>query len=286
VAWVWEAPHGVLRDEIPISMVGSIGVARKRTTTVPPDGTREMMSAVVCGRMIKRLASVLMILGCTASAPTVIVSTSGTFVSNGSRDILDLRLDRVVLSGVSMEQALWRLAKGISSSTDGKIEFALTIENSRDMTYRVPLKDPRVDLDVSDTTLGNVLDQLCRQSGWSYKKAPIGIVFTDSDMYSEAHGALLRDDQSLGNEIVAALQKYRAEKGKYPDRLSELVPDYIAEIKSPRYGAKKWSYNNRPDRDTFSLFILGAKPQPGLKPAEDSYWYNPLRREWSPAEQR
>jgi hypothetical protein len=237
--------------------------------------------------MIQRIIVLLLIAASTAwPAPEVRVSTSGKFAGNGSLDILDLRLDRVVLSGVSMEQALWGLAKSISSSTDGKIELALTIENSRDAMYRVPLRNPLVHLNLSDTTLGNALNQLCRQSGWSYKQAPIGIVFTNSNMYSGAHEALVRGDQSLGNEIVAALEKYRAEMRKYRDRLSDLIPDYIAEIKSPRYGAKKWSYNNHPDRDTFNLLILGLKPQPGLKPAEDSYWYNPLRREWWPVEQR
>ncbi len=63
------------------------------------------------------------------------------------------------------------------------------------------------------------------------------------------------EDFRRGDEIVAALQKYRADHGHYPDTLGPLAPDYIREIKDPDYGERRWDYIHYCEKDTYALFM-------------------------------
>ena len=85
-------------------------------------------------------------------------------------------------------------------------------------------------------------------------------------------------DQSIGNEIIAALEKFRHEKGHYPTQLSELVPKHIPEIKSPSYGEKRWDYNYKPGEDFFGLYMWGKKAY------HDGYLYSSQRKQWEVVE--
>jgi hypothetical protein len=51
-----------------------------------------------------------------------------------------------------------------------------------------------------------------------------------------------QDCINIGNTIVDALEKYRADKGKYPEQLELLVPDYLSKIPKHRVSTKKWEY--------------------------------------------
>jgi hypothetical protein len=82
-------------------------------------------------------------------------------------------------------------------------------------------------------------------------------------------------DLKHGDEIVAALEKYRAERGHYPDTLGELEPNYIAHIKQPRYGEHRWDYIRYCEKGTFALFIWGAKPY------HDGYGYKAQEAKWT-----
>ena len=118
--------------------------------------------------------------GCAMAAERIVVKTSGHFASvSGKPTILDLRLEEIVLIDVRMERALVELADGIASSTDRKIQFPILTENSRDPGDRIPKRDPKIRFEGTNVTLKNVLDNLCRQSGWSYAKVPPGYLFTD-----------------------------------------------------------------------------------------------------------
>jgi hypothetical protein len=115
-----------------------------------------------------------------------IVSNSGQFFPSKTHrkpTILDLRLERVAISGLHMEQAIFQLAQGIASSTHGKVNFAVSTENSRDPMDRVPKRNPKVRFEGSNVSLRQVVDTLCQQSGWSYTKTDAGYAFTDDDRF-------------------------------------------------------------------------------------------------------
>jgi hypothetical protein len=205
-----------------------------------------------------------------------------------AKSMLDLPIERVDLRGITMEAALRKIQDVIYDSSGGKLVFSYGAGWAREAEFGrkgIPVekwkhRDPLVELHLVNTTLRDVLNRLCAQSGWSYDVFGDGIGFIDDDRYSQAHKALVRGDQLIASEIVAALEKYRTEHGTYPERLSDLVPKYIAEIKPPRYGAKKWDYVYHANRDLFSLVL------PAQKSYEVSYWYNTLRREFWPTAQR
>ena len=87
-------------------------------------------------------------------------------------------------------------------------------------------------------------------------------------------GAIPKDLQ-YGDEIVAALEKYHADHGHYPDTLWALQPEYIREIKQPRYGERRWDYTRYCEKGTFALVIWGAKPY------HDGYGYNVPDPKWT-----
>lgn len=125
-------------------------------------------------------------LSLTACAtPKPIIITSGAFDRLRKSSILDLRLEKVVLPRIKMETALRQLADGISSSTRRKMAFSYGVENSRDPMDRLPRKNPVVYFEGSDLPLKKVLDDLCRQAGWSYTETPVGIMFIDDRRYGK-----------------------------------------------------------------------------------------------------
>jgi hypothetical protein len=204
-----------------------------------------------------------------------------------AKSILDLRIERIELSGMTMKTALEKIRDAICGSSGGKLTFSYGYRYARAAEFAqsgIPvekweMRDPSVNLQLKNATLRDVLNRLCAQSGWSFSSFGDGIGFIDDDRYSEGHKAVVRGDESRASEIVAALEKYRRNRGRYPDRLSELVPEYIAAVKPPHYGVKKWEYVHYPKRNSFALFLRARNP------SEESYWYNALRQEFLPTTQ-
>lgn len=132
---------------------------------------------------IRNLLTLLLVLtatGCATAGQKVVVQTSGQFAAVRTRPtILDLRLEKIVIIDVRMERALVELADAIASSTNGKLQFPIITENSRDRGDRIPKRDPKIRLEATNVTLKDVVDNLCRQSGWSYAKVQPGYLFTD-----------------------------------------------------------------------------------------------------------
>jgi hypothetical protein len=63
--------------------------------------------------------------------------------------------------------------------------------------------------------------------------------------------------QELAEPIIAALEVYRTEHGRYPDQLQALVPGYVNAIPTPRLGlstARPLDYSAFAD-DTYLLFF-------------------------------
>jgi hypothetical protein len=144
---------------------------------------------------LKKLLGLLLLLSlCTAyggSSSRCVVETSGHFFprkGNRPASILDLRLEKVTISGLTMEEALFRLADGINTSTHGKISFPVSTENSRDLMGRIRKRDPRVTFDGSNVSLRQVVNALCHQSGWSYAKTTVGYQFIDDDSFFKKGG--------------------------------------------------------------------------------------------------
>lgn len=57
--------------------------------------------------------------------------------------------------------------------------------------------------------------------------------------------------------LMVALNRFKAERGQYPERLSELAPTYIAELPPDPFGAPSFGYRREaPDR--YTLYSLGV----------------------------
>jgi hypothetical protein len=223
-----------------------------------------------------------------ASSDTHSVIVVKPTLPRAAKSILDLRIERIELSGVTMKAALEKIRDAIYESSGGKLMFSYGYRYARAAEFAqsgIPvekweMRDLSVNLQLKNATLREVLNRLCAQSGWSFSSFGDGIGFIDDNRYSAGHKAVVRGDESRASEVVAALEKYRRDRGSYPNRLSELVPAYIAAVKPPHYGVKKWEYVHYPKRNSFALFLRARNP------SEESYWYNPLRQEFLPTTQR
>jgi hypothetical protein len=88
----------------------------------------------------------------------------------------------------------------------------------------------------------------------------------------------VKSDELIGNQIIAALEKYKEQRGSYPDVLSELEPSYIPKITPPRYGEKRWNYTHYCKNDSFGLAMFGRRL------TDDDYVYSSDRKKWEVAE--
>lgn len=80
------------------------------------------------------------------------------------------------------------------------------------------------------------------------------------------------DDIRVGDEIIAALERYKTDQGHYPEELSELVPSYLPAITPPKFGEKKWTYS--PKHNSFALFLWGETQD------SDGYGYGAPEKQW------
>jgi hypothetical protein len=60
----------------------------------------------------------------------------------------------------------------------------------------------------------------------------------------------LEETKRRGEQIVGALESFRARTGAYPDSLPQLVPEYIAAIEQPVWGTQQWRYRLLPEQRT------------------------------------
>jgi hypothetical protein len=143
---------------------------------------------------ITALLSLFLALGLTCVA----ADSRQTIVVDGqlpklAKSILNLRIEKINLSGISMDAALRQIADAIEISSYGKLHFSYGVgfANSEVEEYvrkRIPegkwkLRDPRIEIHATNTTLRDVIQRLCDQSGWSYKSTAIGIAFIDDGSY-------------------------------------------------------------------------------------------------------
>lgn len=63
----------------------------------------------------------------------------------------------------------------------------------------------------------------------------------------------VRESKTRGNEVVAALDVYRRDNGRYPKDLIELCPKYLTELPQPTAGSERWTYYSDNDGRSFNL---------------------------------
>src|SRR5690606_16895496 len=97
----------------------------------------------------------------------------------------------------------------------------------------------------------------------------------------------LEASKQRGAVLVGALEAYRADHGAYPERLDDLVPDYLPAVEPPAWGTGQWRYRRYtaaevapegtpvdPDAEFFRLSVAaGTGGYPLL-------FYDPALRQW------
>jgi hypothetical protein len=82
----------------------------------------------------------------------------------------------------------------------------------------------------------------------------VGLVFPVILFISSTTIGLYFDPDSIikrnGDTIAGALNKYHSDQGRYPEKLDDLVPTYLAELKEP---GTMWGWLYIADKDTFTL---------------------------------
>ena len=63
----------------------------------------------------------------------------------------------------------------------------------------------------------------------------------------------VRKGQETGDIIVLALEAYKNDHGRYPERLAELAPDHLAVIPQPKLGLRDWEYKYFAQTGQFQL---------------------------------
>jgi hypothetical protein len=72
---------------------------------------------------------------------------------------------------------------------------------------------------------------------------------TTSNSWDHSH---IEASKQTGNAIVKLLDRYRLDRGQFPDHLDDLVSEYISEVPQPVAGEGMWRYC-RPQPDFFQL---------------------------------
>jgi hypothetical protein len=83
---------------------------------------------------------------------------------------------------------------------------------------------------------------------------------------------LQRESIQTGNVIVAALKKYHADHGKYPDVLTDLVPQYLSSIPSPTAGDRTWRYRSSGGKFFLSFAMPSGYPSGNYSLALDDWF--------------
>ena len=163
-------------------MILSTGTKRGWTGTL---GTR----AARKGRLLIS-ASLLLCVGCVAAASgsreqRIIFGPS----PRNAKSVLDLRVEQIDLNGSTMYAALRAIEDAVPSSR--QYSFAFGVRTARKISERPGrevrieewLRNPKVQLHATNTTLCAVINDLCAQSGWSYAWFGDGLGFIDDRSY-------------------------------------------------------------------------------------------------------
>ena len=89
----------------------------------------------------------------------------------------------------------------------------------------------------------------------------------------------------IGDEVVAALERFERDSGVYPEHLSDLVPTYLPLVRDPVVGEGKWSYDMHtwqwPGAPRESYFTLWCRTSGGYHVLQ----YSSRARRWVETDQ-
>jgi hypothetical protein len=120
------------------------------------------------------LIGAMLLGGCATFQPQPMASI-GKVSAQNIKSVLDVKFSQISLSNVRMTKALLTLSGELKKSD---IAFQWSIEVGPPALNPPPPRDPFVNLSASNITLREVLDQICRQSGWTYKPVMEGHWFS------------------------------------------------------------------------------------------------------------
>ncbi len=91
-------------------------------------------------------------------------------------------------------------------------------------------------------------------------------------------------NRARGEQIVAALEKFRSDQKKYPETLRSLEPRYISQLPlMKRYEedpGREFTYQRSNDGSGFTLEYMGAPVSVG--PCDCGFKYDSASRTWQP----
>lgn len=82
----------------------------------------------------------------------------------------------------------------------------------------------------------------------------------------------LRETETRGDEVCAALERWHAAHGTYPANLGMLVPSELASIQTPVVGMGRWEYTLLPDGRFRLGYWIGPFYQRGWRDAGSREW--------------
>lgn len=93
----------------------------------------------------------------------------------------------------------------------------------------------------------------------------LGLLFYGYLVFDECRiNQKYKETFELAKQIVASIEKYNQENGKYPQSLEDLIPEYIDGIKPPTWGNSGWVYGLEPQGFYFCIGYGKIKDDPIL----------------------
>ena len=117
-----------------------------------------MSARALITRALISLAATAVFPGCAATTHVVIASSP----LPAQRNLLELRIAHAAIDGNRMIEALAQLSEQIRTQSEGKLRFDYM------MTAELERHNRKISIHAQDIRLDALLDEMCRQSGWTY----------------------------------------------------------------------------------------------------------------------
>ena len=97
----------------------------------------------------------------------------------------------------------------------------------------------------------------------------MSLIIAGCDKWSDAR---IAESKRRGDIVCGAIQAYRQKTGKYPVKLADLRPEFLADVPQPAAGPKDWDYYVVDGATDFTLSVLEHQGSPIL--------YRMATRDW------
>lgn len=123
----------------------------------------------------------------------------------------------------------------------------------------------------------------CRKAAWLCLELTVLAltVWAGFRVWREERKVELVEFTRKAEPLITALEAYRKEHEKYPDKLERLVPHYLPCVPNPMNVARSdWVYDGRGDECSDSLYVLFIDVRPHFCPfhllsSSDEFVYHP-----------